>query len=79
MLALLIKTATLAGLLLLSAASPAAAELRQGPTGVEYVRRFEPSPGPNGQTCTNQCACLTAILLPVLFHPDVLIARRSTR
>lgn len=60
MLALLTK-ATLAGLLLLSAASPATAELRQGPTGVdfEHVKRFVPSARPaDGQICSFQCLSL---------------------
>lgn len=56
MLALLTKTALAAGLLLLSSASPAAAELRQGPTGIEYVKRFVASAAvvPGGP-CTFQC------------------------
>lgn len=39
---------------LLVAAPLASAELRQGPTGVEYVKRFAPSPGVAGE-CYYTC------------------------
>lgn len=57
---LLLSLAKLAAsvVVLLVAAPLASAELRQGPTGVEYVKRFQPSTGVAGE-CYYTCPATT--------------------